>query len=75
MDRVCWFVSRNNAITFAVYRAWLSATRWFAALDAEKSIIADNLRNSDGFSGVVNVLMIVPGAFELVVGRVRGPRN
>ncbi len=71
MDRVVLVrLAQLNAITFAVYALpWLSTRRrWVAALDEQRSTIADNLLTLQvGLAFLLNVLVIVPTAFELVV--------
>lgn len=71
MDRVVLVrLAQLNAITFAVYALpWLSTRpRWLAALDEQKATIAGNLLSLQiGFAILLNVLVLVPSGFELVV--------
>ena len=71
MDRVVLIhLAQLNAITFAVYALpWLSTRRrWFRALRPAKAALADNLTTlQTGFAVLLNVLVIVPAAFGLVV--------
>ena len=71
MDRVVFVhLAQLNAITFAVYALpWLSTRRrWLAALAEERVLIADNLLSLQiGLAVMLNVLVIWPAAFQLVV--------
>ena len=71
MDRVVLVrLAQLNAITFAVYALpWLSTRRrWLAALDEQRAALADSLLTlQTGLAVVLNVLVIVPTTWALVV--------
>ena len=71
MDRVVLVrVAQLNAIAFAVYALpWLSTRRrWLAALDEERTTVADNLLALQiGLAVVLNVLVIAPTAHVLAI--------
>ena len=71
MDRVVSVrLAQLNAITFAVYALpWLSTRRrWLKALSDARAMLADNLLTLQiGLAVLLNALVILPTAFELVV--------